>query len=187
MEAPRRLFALRAFTAATLSASWGIYGPSFELGDGAPAGNGKEEYLDSEKYEVKSWPRNDPGSIRPLIADLNRVRTENRALHTLRTLTFHTIENDELICYSKTAHSGPSVDPGDPHGATVLVVANLDPHNGQAGMTWLDLPALGVDPERPFEVQDLITGRAFTWQGPRNYVELRPEAQPGHIFRVTQQ
>jgi starch synthase (maltosyl-transferring) len=66
------------------------------------------------------------------------------------------------------------------------VVANLDPHNGQAGMTWLDLPALGVDPERPFEVQDLITGRTYDWHGPRNYVELHPEAQPGHVFRVTQ-
>jgi starch synthase (maltosyl-transferring) len=68
----------------------------------------------------------------------------------------------------------------------VLVIVNLDPHDGQAGMTWLDLPALGVDPERPFDVQDLMTGRRFTWHGPQNYVELRPEAQPGHIFRVTQ-
>jgi starch synthase (maltosyl-transferring) len=186
MDAPRAQFAARAFTAATLSPSWGIYGPAFELGASQPAGNGKEEYHDSEKYEVRSWHRHDPASIRSLIAELNRVRTENRALHTLRTLRFHTIENDELLCFSKTAHAGPSADPADPHGATVLVIANLDPHHGQAGTTWLDLPALGVDPERPFDVQDLMTGRRFTWHGPQNYVELWPEAQPGHIFRVTQ-
>jgi starch synthase (maltosyl-transferring) len=186
MDAPRRLFAARAFLAATLSPSWGIYGPSFELGDSAPAGNGKEEYLDSEKYQLRWWTREEPGSIRPLVAELNRVRTENLALHTLRTLRFHTIENDELLCFSKTPHPGPSVDPASPHASTVLVVANLDPDHGQAGLTWLDLPALGVDPERAFDVQDLMTGRRFTWQGPRNYVELHPEAQPGHIFRVTQ-
>jgi starch synthase (maltosyl-transferring) len=186
MDAGRGQFAARAFAAATLSPSWGIYGPAFELGDNTPAGNGKEEYLDSEKYEIKQWNRHDPASIRPLIAELNRIRTENRALHTLRTLRFHTIENDDLVCFSKTAHSGPSVDPSDPSGTTVVVVINVDPYNAQAGTTWLDLPALGVHPDQPFDVQDLLTGRRHRWQGPQNYVELRPESQPGHIFRVTQ-
>jgi starch synthase (maltosyl-transferring) len=186
MGAGPSTFAVRAFTAATLCPSWGIYGPAFELGDNSPANNGKEEYLDSEKYEIKGWNRDDPRSLRPLIAQLNRVRTANRALHTLRTLRFHEIGNGALLCFSKTPHAGPSVDPASPHGSTVLVVANLDPGTAQSGTTTLDLAALGVDGARPFDVHDLVSGETFTWYGPHNYVELHPDRQPGHIFRVTQ-
>jgi starch synthase (maltosyl-transferring) len=186
MDAPRSQFAARALTAATLSPSWGIYGPAFELGESTPAGNGKEEYLNSEKYELRQWNRDDPDSLRGLIASLNRARSEQRALRTLRTLRFHPIENDALVCYSKTTYEGPSVDPGDPGGATVLVVANLDPHHSQAGFTWLDLRVLGLDPNRPYDVEDLLSGERYSWHGPRNYVELHPDAQPGHVFRVTQ-
>lgn len=185
MDAPRAVFASRVFLAATLSASYGIYGPAFELGDNHPAGNGKEEYLDSEKYQLRSWDRLDPDSLRDLISDLNRMRVENRALHTQRTLRFHGVDNDELVCFSKTAHSGPSTAPDDHHGATVLVVANLSAGE-QRGMVELDLGALGVDHERPYDVHDLVTDLRFTWTGNRNYVELHPDVQPGHLFRVTQ-
>ena len=91
-----------------------------------------------------------------------------------------------VVVRSTCTHTGPSADPSDPHGCTVLVIFNVDPYNAQAGTTWLDLPALGVDPDQPFDVQDLLTGRRYRWHGPQNYVELRPDAQPGHIFRVTQ-
>lgn len=185
-DAPRELFALRYFLAATLSPSIGIYGPAYELCENRDAGNGKEEYASSEKYEIRSWDRSDPATIRDLIGELNRCRFDQLALHTLRTLRFHEIENDALIAYSKTPHSGPSVDPSRPHAATVLVVANLDPSWAQGGFVDLDLHELGVDPSRPFVVHDLIVDRSFDWSGPRNYVELDPSQQPGHVLRVTQ-
>jgi starch synthase (maltosyl-transferring) len=184
--APRPLFALRAFLAATLTPSWGIYGPAFELCDNLAAGNGKEEYGASEKYEIRSWDRNDPTSLRELIGELNRIRYDQLALRTLRTLRFHPTDNDALLACSKTAHSGPSTDPAQPHRATVLVVANLDPHWTQGGWIDLDLAALGVDGSRPFTVHDLLADRTFTWEGPRAFVELHPDEQPGHIFRITQ-
>jgi len=184
--APRELFVSRYFLAATLSPSVGIYGPAFELCESRDARNGKEEYADSEKYQIRSWDRNDSVSIRGIIAELNRCRFDQLALHTLRTLRFHSVDNDSLLAYSKTAHAGPSVDPALPHAATTLLVANLDPSWTQGGFVDLDLDALGVDPGRTFEVHDLIADRTFEWKGPRNYVELDPEQQPGHIFRVTQ-
>jgi starch synthase (maltosyl-transferring) len=188
MDAPVTQFGARVFLAATLSPSYGIYGPAFETADGHAAGNGKEEYLDSEKYQLRAWDRNQPETawLRSLIADLNRIRTDELALHTLRTLRFHHVGNDALLCFSKTPHSGPAVDPQDPHAGSILVVANLDPVAAQSGLTWLDLPALGVDGSRPFQVQDLLGGRTFTWEGPENYVELHPGSHPGHIFRVVQ-
>ncbi len=184
--APPALFELRYLLAATLSPSVGIYGPAYELCDNADAGNGKEEYARSEKYEIKTWDRTDPGSIAPAIAELNAIRHEHLAFRTLRTLRFHTVGNDRLLAFSKTPDAGPSVDPARPAHASVLVVANLDPHGTQAGTVDLDLAALGVDPARPFQVHDLVADRTFTWSGPSNYVELRPTEQVGHVFRVLQ-
>ncbi len=184
MDAPRERFAARAFLAATLSPSYGIYGPAFELGENTPAGNGKEEFARSEKYEIRSWDRSDPESLRGLLADLNRIRVENRALHTLRTLHFHGCDNDELLCFSKTAHGGPLVDPDAAGDATVLVVANVGGTAVERGTVDLDLGALGLAADRPFDVHDLMTDLTYTWQGPRNYVELHPDVQPGHVFRV---
>jgi starch synthase (maltosyl-transferring) len=185
MGAPRGTFALRAFLAATLSPSWGIYGPAFELGDNRDAANGKEEYLDSEKYQLRWWDRGDPASLRGLITLLNHARTDNLALRTLRTLRFHGIDNDSLLCFSKTPHLGPRPDPNDPAAHAFVVVANLDPAGAQAGTTALDLGALGLEAGRPYEVHDLISDLRFEWEGPANYVELHPDRQPGHLFRVT--
>ncbi|HEX7442596.1 MAG TPA: maltotransferase domain-containing protein, partial [Acidimicrobiales bacterium] len=154
--APLEAFAGRLLLAATLSPSYGVYGPGFELGDNVPAGNGKEEFGASEKYERRSWDLTHARTLRPLLAEVNRIRREQLALHTLRTLRFHAVDNDALLCYSKTAHSGASVDPATPGSATILVVVNLDPSGVQRGTLGLDLGALGVDPDGPFEVQDLL-------------------------------
>jgi len=186
MGAPRSMFALRAFLAATMSPSYGVYGPSFELGDNQPAGNGKEEYLDSEKYQLRWWDRGSPDSLRGLLCELNRIRRDHLALHTLRTLRFHDVDNEQLICFSKTTYDGPSTDPTERARATILVVANLDPVNEQHGVVRLDLAAVGVDGDRPYQLYDVMTDRTFTWSGPSNYVELHPDVQPGHVLRVTQ-
>ncbi len=185
-DAPPTANALRVFLAATLSPSYGIYGPVFELADNRPLGNGREEYLDSEKYEIRRFALDAPQTLGPLIADINRARRDHLALHTLRTLHFHAVDNDELIAYSKVPHGGPVVDPLDPSRNPILCVANLDPHQPQRGTIHVDLDALGLDSSRPYEVHDLLTDRRFDWAGSANYVELWPEHRPGHLLRVSQ-
>lgn len=184
-DAPLEAFAVRHLLAATLAASYGVYGPGFELGDNRSAGNGKEEFLDSEKYEVRHWDLTTP-SLRDQIARVNRFRNEQLALHTTRTLRFHGAPNDQLLVYSKTTHEGPEADPTAPHRNPVLCVVNLDPRASQASTLDLDLIALGIDPSRPFQVHDLLTDQHYTWQGAHPYVELHPNEQPGHLLRVSQ-
>ena len=185
--APLEAFALRLLLAATLSPSFGVFGPSFELGENEPVGDGREELARSEKYEVRRWDLSRARTLRPMLAALNRIRRDQLALHTLRTLRFHPVGNDVMVCFSKTTHRGPSTDPNQPGAASVLVVVNLDPDRTQAAMVDLDLAALGVDGGRPYLVEDLLGGRAYVWQGGQAYVELHPDQQPGHVFRVTQQ
>jgi starch synthase (maltosyl-transferring) len=117
---------------------------------------------------------------------LNGIRNRQLALHTLRTLRFHGVDDDALLCYSKTAHTGPSVDPDRPGLESVLVVVNLDAVGVRSGTVELDLFALGVDGDRPYEVHDLLGGETYTWSGPRAWVELDPSRRPAHLFRVTQ-
>ena len=138
-EGGRPAFMHRLILAATLSSSYGIYGPAYELAENAPARppNGKaesEEYLDSEKYEIRQRNRNAPDSLVPLITSLNRIRHANRALQSNASLHFHSVDNPQLICYSKTT---PGFD------NTILVVVNLDSFNEQTGWTTLDLDQLG--------------------------------------------
>jgi starch synthase (maltosyl-transferring) len=176
----RPAFAARLVLAATLGANYGIYGPAYELVEHQSAAPGSpppasEEYLNAEKYEIKHWDLGRPDSLRGLIAIVNAIRREYRALQRDDALVFHGIDNDQLICYSKTSPDG---------GPPVLVVVNLDPHFAQAGWTALSLPALGLGPDEPFAVTDLVSGARYTWRGGRNYVSLRPAEQPGHIFRV---
>ena len=168
-------FAARLVLAATLGAGYGIYGPAFELCERRPREAGSEEYLDSEKYELKHWDVNRPDSLKDLIAQVNRIRRENPALHGDRSLRFHDVDNEQLICYSKRTGDGANV---------VLVVVNLDPHHVQSGWTALDLQALGLDPAQPYQVHDLLTDTRHLWHGARNYVELDPQTIPAHIFRV---
>lgn len=168
----RPAFTVRLMLAATLSANYGLYGPAFERYVGVVRDPGGEEYRDSEKYEVKNWAPNED-DLTELIAVVNRIRRENPALQQNATLTFHETTNDEIICYSKSA--------GD---EAVLTIVNVDPHNTQAGYVELDLAALNLDPNRPFQVHELLSGSRYTWHGPRNYVKLDPQVIPAHIFRI---
>ncbi len=174
----RAAFAARAVLAGTLGASWGIYGPAFELGECLPREPGSEEYLNSEKYEIKSWAWDRADSLRGLIARINRARRENKALQRNDGLVFHTVNNDELICYSKLSADKKN---------RVLVVVNLDPRRQQAGSISLDLPALGIDPSRPYQLRDQLSDADYPWTGPSNTVELDPSVSAAHLFVVTQE
>jgi starch synthase (maltosyl-transferring) len=179
-EGGRPAFMHRLILAATLSSSYGIYGPAYELAENAPARapSGKtesEEYLDSEKYEIRQRNRNVPDSLVPLITSLNRIRHANRALQSNTSLHFHSVDNPQLICYSKTTPDFEN---------TILVVVNLDSFNEQAGWTNLDLDQIGCSANGSFLVDDLLNEGQYTWRD-RNYVALRPGVQPAHIFRVS--
>jgi starch synthase (maltosyl-transferring) len=170
-------FMARVALAATLSSNYGIYGPAFELGEHLPRDHGGEEYLDSEKYQLRTWDRARADSLAPFITRLNRIRRENPALHHDWRLRFHPIDNDALICYSK---STPDLD------NVVVTVVNLDPHNVQAGWVTLDLAALGIDPQpsASYQMHEQLSGARFLWSGPRNFVRLEPGRGPAHIFHV---
>lgn len=171
----RPAFMVRLILAATLGANYGIYGPAFELCENTPHHPGSEEYLNSEKYELKSRDLNSPSSLKDLITRVNRIRRENPALQSNRNLRFHDTDNPFLICYSKATDDLSNV---------LLVVVNLDCFHVQSGWVQLDLNALGLDPNRLFDVHDLFGGGQYSWQGSRNYVELTPEALPAHILHV---
>jgi starch synthase (maltosyl-transferring) len=169
-------FRFRLVLATTLTANYGIYGPAFELGDNTPTKPGSEEYLNSEKYEIKKWDLQLPSSLKPLITQLNQIRHENKALQTNERLHFHPTDNPSLICYSKRTGDGSNL---------ILVVVNLDPFLVQTGWVTLDLDQLGLAASDTFEVHDLLADQSYRWQGRRNYVALRPAEAPAHIFRVT--
>ena len=170
----RPAFMIRLVLAATLGASYGIYGPAFELFEDRPREPGSEEYLDSEKYEIKNWDRERPDSLKELIARINRIRRENAALHGNHTLRFHPVDNEQIICYTKQA------DPDN----TIAVVVNLDPHHVQSGSVDIPVEILKLDPDESYQAHDLLTGARFFWHGARNYVELNPETAPAHILRI---
>jgi starch synthase (maltosyl-transferring) len=171
------MFALRAALAATMSPSWGVYS-GYELYEHEAVREGSEEYLDSEKYELR--PRDfaqaliDGRSLEPWISRLNAIRRAHPALQQLRTLKFHTVENDALVAYSKS-------DPGS--GDIVVTVVNLDPDRVQDGTLWLDLPALGFGWGDRFPVRDEVTGATWEW-GQANYVRLEPWNAVAHIVSL---
>jgi starch synthase (maltosyl-transferring) len=178
----RPAFMMRAVLAATLAANWGIYGPAFELLEHRPREEGSEEYLHSEKYELRCWDLNRPDSLRHVIARLNRVRREHPALQRDHTLRLHDTDNESLLCYSKRArHRREDGTPGDD---VLLMVVNLDPWHRQAGWTRLDLEALGLAADEDFQVHDLLGGGWHQWHGARNYVELEPGVTPAHVLEV---
>jgi starch synthase (maltosyl-transferring) len=170
----RPAFAVRAVLAATLSPSYGIYGPAFELCENQPREPGSEEYLNSEKYEIKQWDLNRSDSLKDLVARLNRIRRENPALQSDGGLRFHPVDNEQLLCYSKSSPEGTH---------RLILVVNLDPRGRQSG--WVDLPVSewGLPAGQPYEVEDLLTGARYTWRGGRNFVELSPASAPAHLFR----
>jgi starch synthase (maltosyl-transferring) len=166
-------FQIRLLVAATLGGSYGIYGPPFELcvADAVP---GTEEYRHSEKYEVRHWDLAQPGNLRDFIRRVNAIRRECVALRR-GDLSFLPVEDERLLAFVRH-------DPE--HSEIVVVVVDLDPHHPASG--WLELPLedLGIDPERPYQMDDLLGGARYLWNGPRNWVALDPSAVPGHVFRV---
>jgi starch synthase (maltosyl-transferring) len=171
----RAAFMIRLLLAATLGANYGIYGPAFELLEHVPVRQGSEEYLNSEKYEIRHWDLDRPDSLRPLIAKVNAIRNTNAALQSDWSLKFYPTDNDQILCYSKESEDRTNL---------ILAVVNLDPRNIQAGFVTLPLYDLLIPEDRSYEVEDLLTGERYLWNGPRNYVELHPERIPGHILAV---
>lgn len=170
----RPAFMIRLVLAATLSSNYGIYGPAFELciNEALP---GKEEYLNSEKYEIKRWDREKPGSLQDFIARVNRIRKENPALQTTRNLCFYEADNEALLFYGKITEDLSNM---------IMVVVNLDPFHIQSGWVRVPINELGIDPNQPYLVHDLLSDDKYIWQGEKNYVELNPQVLPANIFRV---
>jgi starch synthase (maltosyl-transferring) len=171
----RPVFLIRAVLAATLGASYGIYGPAFELVEHEPREPGSEEYRHSEKYEIRHRDREASHSLRPLLTRLNEIRRSNVALQTNDSLAFHETDNPHLLCYSKASPDRSNV---------ILMVVNLDPVHQQAGWVTVNLAALGLPGEAGYSVHDLLSGRRFDWWGARNFVQLTPSVSPAHVFRV---
>jgi starch synthase (maltosyl-transferring) len=160
-----------------MAPTWGVYS-GFELYEWEPAKPGSEEYLNSEKYELR--PRDfhaaaaAGNSLEPYITRLNEIRRVHPALQQLRDISFHHVDNDAIIAYSK--HDATT-------GDLVLVICTLDPHNAQIGTTALDMPALGLDWNDRFTVHDEISGETWDW-GQFNFVKLEPWNHVAHILRV---
>ena len=172
----RPAFRVRLLLAATLSPLYGIYS-GFELGENEPLHAGSEEYLHSEKYEIRVRDWNAPGNINADIALVNRIRREHRALQLATNLSFHRSENDRMLFYLRSAVTDAGRD-------DLLVVVNLDPLHTQESMVHVPLDQLGLTPDAPYAVEDLLTGARYVWRGSRNYVRLDPRQQAGHVLRL---
>ena len=169
-------FRLRAVLAAIAGPSWGMYS-GYELGENVAVRDGSEEYLDSEKYQLRprAWDR--PNTLVPLITQLNAIRRRHAgAIAQLQTMRVHHIESEHLLCLSRSTPD---------HGDVLLLVVNLDPFAAHDGWTWLDLNTIGIPGDRPFEARDELSGVSYTWQGPANYVRLDPAMAPAHVFALT--
>jgi starch synthase (maltosyl-transferring) len=172
-------FKIRAVLAATSSPTWGVYS-GYELFEHVAVRPGSEEYLDSEKYQLR--PRDWAGAARdgrtlaPYLARLNDIRRRHPALHRLRNITFHRTDTQAVTCFSKRDGDGPDAD-------TVIVVVNLDPHAVREDVVHLLMPALGFDWGDTMVVTDEITGATYRW-GEHNYVRLDPFGEPAHVFSV---
>ncbi len=171
----RASFMARLVLAATLGASYGIYGPAYELCENRPLAPGKEEYLDSEKYEIRHWEIERPDSLREFIGLVNRIRRENPCLQSDHHLVFHPVDNEQMIAYTKVTGDLSSI---------ILTVVNLDPHHAQSGWVELPLARLGLDPAVPFQGHDLLSGARYIWHGDRLYFRLDPAEVPAHILRI---
>ncbi|HLO47006.1 MAG TPA: alpha-1,4-glucan--maltose-1-phosphate maltosyltransferase [Kamptonema sp.] len=172
----RPAFMIRLVLAATLAANYGIYGPAYEVCENRPAKPGSEEYLDSEKYQIRDWDLNSPYTIRPLIERVNRIRREHPALQSNNNLKFHPTNNEQIICYSKQT---------DDLSDVMLMIVNLDPYNTQCCWVSLPLESMGIDPNKLYQVCDLVADTEYTWHGAHNYVELNPNILPAHVFKVS--
>ena len=168
-------FRLRLVLAALAGPSWGMYS-GYELYENVPVRPGSEEYLDSEKYQVRIRDWDDPRSLAPMVSVVNTIRRRHaEAVAQLGTLRLHHVGNENLICFSRM-----SLDRTD----VLLVVVNLDPDNAQDATTWLDMAAIGLDPDASFWAHDELTDTTYAWQGPGNYVRLDPAVQPAHVMHL---
>jgi starch synthase (maltosyl-transferring) len=175
----RAAFLSRLVLAATLSASYGIYGPAFELQEHLPRHPDSEEYLRSEKYQVRSWDLRSPLSLAPFIGLVNQIRRNHVALQFNDTLAFHRTDNDRIIAYSKVRGTSVGQD-------TMVVVVSLDHQFPQSGWVTLDLDGLGLAAGAPYVMHDLLTDARYVWEESSNFVKLEPDDVPCHIFSVTQ-
>lgn len=168
-------FMSRLVLAATLSSNYGIYGPAFELMENTPKEPGSEEYLNSEKYEIRRWDIERPDSLKGFISRINAIRRDNPALQYNDNLWFNATNNDELLCFSKHMDDLSSI---------IFVVVNLDPRNKQSG--WVNVPmnSWGLDATKPYQMHDLLSNARYLWTGEWNYVELDPHSSPAHVFRI---
>jgi starch synthase (maltosyl-transferring) len=171
----RPVFMARVALAATLAASYGIYGPAYELQEHRALREGGEEYLDSEKFERRVWELQRDDSLADFIAALNRARRDNPALQHDSGLRFLDIDNEQLIAYSKTSPDGAN---------TVVCVVNLDPLHVQSGWVELDTEAMGVSTQQAFQMHDLISDTRFLWHGARNFIQLDPQRSPAHVMQL---
>ncbi len=170
----RPAFLIRLVLAATLGASYGIYGPPFENCENRPVHPGSEEYLDSEKYQIRQWDWDRQDPFRELITLVNQARRENPALQYDHRLRFYPVDNERLLFYGKTTPDLANI---------ILVVVNLDPHHTQSGWVRVPLQELGLRFDEPYQVHDLLTGARFLWHGESNFVQLAPEL-PAHVLRL---
>ena len=170
----RPAYMMRLVLASTLASNYGIYGPAFELFV-QDAIEGKEEYLYSEKYEIKHWDWNREGNLKDFIAKINKIRKENPALQDTWNVKFYDAENDYLMCYGKTSEDLSNI---------IIVAVNLDPYHAQGGWVHIPLAELGVDPNQPYLVHDLLSDDKYIWHGEKNYIQIDPKIVPAHIFRL---
>jgi starch synthase (maltosyl-transferring) len=169
----RPAFMIRLLAAATLGSNYGIYGPPYELCENR-AFPGTEDYVDSEKYQVRHWDLDRPGHIKGLITLVNRVRRENPALQTHLNMEFLHSSSDSVLAFVKATPDRSNI---------VIVVLTVDPH--QTHETYVRVPVTALGLPASYEVEDLLSGARYRWQAESNYVRLDPNVQPAHIFRVT--
>jgi starch synthase (maltosyl-transferring) len=168
-------FRLRLVLAALTAPSWGMYS-GYELCENIAVREGSEEYLNSEKYQLRSRDWNDPRSLAPMVAQLNGIRHRHaEAIALLRTLRVHHINSEHMLCVSRMSDDGSDV---------LLLIVNLDPHLAHEATTWLDLDALGIPGDAPFTAHDELTDATYNWWGPANYVRLDPAVQPAHVLHL---
>ena len=173
----RPAFLIRLVLAATLGSTYGIYGPPYELSVGLPVKHGSEEYLDSEKYQLRHWDLNAPWSLRNSIGRINKIRRENPALHDTKNIRFFEVDNPHILCYGKATPDLKNL---------IITVVNLDPFHTQSG--WVKLPVdelnLNGAGDGTYLVHDLLNDEQYIWSGASNYVILNPHEKPAHIFRA---
>jgi starch synthase (maltosyl-transferring) len=171
---PPAAFAERLILAATMSPSWGMYS-GYELFENEPASDTNEEYLYSEKYEIKHRDFDRPDTLVPLITAINDIRRRHPSLQRLRSVRFHHSDNPWIIAYSKVDDAGDDV---------TLMVVSLDPNHMQETTLWLDLAALGLPDDRPFTAFDELSGETYRWQGPSPYIRLEPWIRVAHVLHL---